>query len=369
VIYRTPLIDRTLARRLAELDELRKRLGDQAGVAGPWLGSLRRQWRASSAESSIEIEGFHVSAGEVLAVASGSQPPAFEDEDRMALSSYARAMDHVGVMSDDPAFRWVERVVLDLHFDACYFQKDKDPGRYRRSGIEVTGRRGGPPAYVGPSYEEVPALMSEVLEWLDRGDLDTHVAVRAAMAHLHLVSVHPFRDGNGRIARILQSLILARGGLLAPEFVSIEEYLGRNTDAYYATLQTVQGGSYQPDRDAAPWVRFCVQAHLVQAGRRLEQLAEAGRRWSFLEQLVEQRNWPDRLVIALEQSLFQSVDRASYAAEAEMSASAASNDFRRLVDAGLVVQQGKGRTTRYVASERLRGDLRLHLESGSRGAD
>jgi Fic family protein len=176
--------------------------------------------------------------------------------------------------------------------------------------------------------------------------------------------VHPFRDGNGRISRIVQSLVLAREGLLAPEFVSIEEYLGHNIDAYYATLQEVQGGSYRPDRDAAPWVQLCVQAHLGQARRRLEQIAEGGRRWSFLEGLVEQRNWPDRLVIALEQSLFQGVDRASYTAEADVSAPTASNDFRRLQDAGLVVQQGKGRTTRYVASEGLGRDLQIHLDSG-----
>jgi Fic family protein len=361
MIFKTPLTDKALARQLAQLDELRKRLGDQAGVAGPWLGRLRRQWRASSAESSIEIEGFHVPADETLAVASGNEPQDPSDADRMALSSYARAMDHVDVMSDDPAFHWVERVVLDLHFDACYFQKDKDPGQYRRSGIEVTSPGGGPPAYIGPPHEEVSTLMTEVIEWLDHGDVDTHIGIRAAMAHLHLLSVHPFRDGNGRVSRILQSLVLAREGLLAPEFVSIEEYLGRNTDAYYATLQKVQGGSYQPARDAAPWVKLCVQAHLEQARRRLEQLAEAGRRWSFLEELVEQRNWPDRLVIALEQSLFQGVDRASYAAEADVSAPTASNDFRRLLDAALIVQQGRGRTTRYVASGSLRGDLRLHL--------
>jgi Fic family protein len=367
MIYRTPPTNKTLARQLAQLDELRTRLVDQVGVAGPWLGSLRRQWRASSAESSIEIEGFHVPADEMLAVAGGNEPLDPQDEDRMALSSYARAMDHVGVMSDDPVFHWVDRVVLDLHFDACYFQKDKDPGQYRRSGVEVTSPGGGPPAYIGPPYEEVPTLMTEVIEWLDHGDVEMHVAIRAAMAHLHLVSVHPFRDGNGRISRILQSLVLAREGLLAPEFVSIEEYLGRNTDAYYATLQRVQGGSYQPDRDAGPWVQFCVQAHLEQAGRRLEQLAEAARRWSFLEELVEQRNWPDRLVIALEQSLFQGVDRASYAAEADVSAPTASNDFRRLLDAGLVVQQGKGRSTRYVASESLRRDLRLHLDAEESG--
>jgi Fic family protein len=301
-------------------------------------------------------------------VTSGNEQPDSRDEDRMALSSYARAMDHVGVMSDDLAFQWVERVVLDLHFDACYFQKDKDPGQYRRSAIEVTSPRGGPPAYFGPPHEEVPALMGEVVEWLDHGDVEAHVAVRAAMAHLHLVSVHPFRDGNGRIARIVQSLVWAREDLLAPEFVSIEEYLGRNTDAYYATLEKVQGGSYQPERDAAPWIRFCVQAHLYQARRRLAQLAEAGKRWSFLEQLVEQRKWPDRLVIALEQSVFAGVDRASYAAEAEVSAPTASNDFRRLQDAGLIVQQGRGPTTRYVASETLRADLHRQLVVAADGS-
>jgi DNA-binding transcriptional ArsR family regulator len=363
MIFRTPTAGNALARQLAELDGLRKRLGDQAGVAGPWLSSLRRQWRASSAASSIEIEGFHVPADEAIAIASGGEPPDRQDDDRMALSCYARALDHVGIMSDDPAFRWVERVVLDLHFDACYFQKDKDAGQYRRKGVEVTRPHGGPPVYIGPPHDKVPKLMGEVLAWLDNGDVDAHVSVRAAMAHLHLVSVHPFRDGNGRISRIVQSLVLARGGLLAPEFVSIEEYLGRNTDAYYTTLKRVQGGSYQPERDASRWVRFCVQAHVEQARRRLDQIAEAGERWSFLEALVERRKWPERLVIALEQSLFQGVDRASYAVEADVSPPTASNDFRRLLDAGLVVQQGKGRSTRYVASEPLRGEIRLRLDT------
>jgi Fic family protein len=358
VLFRTPPTTKALARQLDELDELRTRLGDHAGGAGPWLGSLRRQWRASSAESSIEIEGFQVPEAEMVAVASGEALPVPNDDNRMALSSYARAMDHVGVMADDPVFRWVDRVILDLHFDACYFQKDKDPGQYRRRGVEVTSPRGGPPAYVGPPHDDIPKLMGEVVRWLERGDPGAHVAVRAAMAHLHVVSVHPFRDGNGRISRIVQSLVLAREGVLAPEFVSIEEYLGHNTDAYYTTLQKVQGGPYQPERDAGPWVAFCVEAHLEQGRRRLEQMAEASARWSALEDLVEARGWPDRLVIALEQSLFQSVDRASYAAEADVSAPTASNDLRRLLDAGLVAQRGKGRTTRYVASEALRADAR-----------
>jgi Fic family protein len=357
MLFETPPLTSALKRELAELDKLREQLGGRSRAAGPWLGALRRQWRAASAESSIEIEGFRVPEDERVAVAAGESVPDPDDQDRMALSSYARAMDHVDVMADDPVFRWVDRVILDLHFDACYFQKDKDPGRYRQRGIEVTSPRGGPPAYVGPPHKEVPTLMREVVRWLDRGDLKAHVAVRAAMAHLHVVSVHPFRDGNGRIARIAQSLVLAREGLLAPEFVSIEEFLGSHTEAYYEVLQRVQGGSYQPDRDATPWVDFCVRAHLDQARRRLDQLANTAARWEILEELVRERGWPDRLVIALEQSLFEGVDRASYAGEADVSAPTASNDLRRLADAGLIEQRGRGRATRYVASDELRASL------------
>jgi Fic family protein len=275
----------------------------------------------------------------------------------MALSCYGHAMDHVGVMADDPVFRWADRVVLDLHFDACSFQRDKRPGRYRTGGIQVTSPRGGAPAYVGPPADDVAGLMDQTVQWLEHGDLDAPAAVRAAMAHLHVVSVHPFQDGNGRISRIVQSLVLARGGLLAPEFLSIEEYLGRNTDAYYAVLQEVQGGRYQPERDCEPWIRFCVEAHIEQASVRLRQLAEASTRWTMLATLAAERGWPDRLVIALEQSLFGDVDRASYVSEAGISAPTASNDLRRLVDAGLVVQRGQGRTTRYVASDELRRRL------------
>jgi Fic family protein len=357
MIYRTPEKTDGLLANLLEFDRLRDRLSAEAVGAGPWLGSLRRQWRASSAESSIEIEGFHVPADETVAIASGAEPPDPTDDDRMALSSYARAMDHVGVMAADPEFEWVERVVLDLHFDVCCFQKDKEPGRYRQRGIEVTSPNGGPPVYVGPAAGDVRGLMRETVGWLAEGDQDEHVVVRAAMAHLHVVSIHPFRDGNGRISRIVQSLVLALDGLLAPEFVTIEEYLGANTNAYYAALQAAQGGSYQPQRDAMPFVQLCVEAHLTQVRRRLDQLSEAGARWAYLEELIDRRGWPDRLVIALEQSLFQGTDRASYAAEADVSTPTASNDLRRLLDAGLLSQRGRGPATCYHASEGLLRDV------------
>ena len=63
----------------------------------------------------------------------------------MALASYARAMDHVGTMAGDPNFRWLDRVVLDLHFDACLFQREHSPAPCRTGPIYVTGPGGGRP--------------------------------------------------------------------------------------------------------------------------------------------------------------------------------------------------------------------------------
>jgi len=353
MIYRTPEPS-TFHSELATLDRLRAELGQRVGVPSPWLGALRRSARASAAESSVAIEGYRVAPGESLAIVSGpSLEPTVGDENHMAIASYAHAMDHVGVMALDPVFEWCDRVILDLHYDACSFQRDENPGLWRTGPVSVTGEAGRI-AYHGPAPDRVVELMAEVIEWLRSGDLDAHVIVRAAMAHLHVVSVHPFRDGNGRISRIVQSLVLAREGLLSPELASIEDHLASHTREYYATLERVQGGTYSPDRDPSEWVAFCIDAHIAQARRRLEQIAAAARRWQRLEMLVTERGWPDRLVIALEQSLVGGTDRTKYEREADISPATASNDFRRLLDARLVVQRGRARSTRYVASDELR---------------
>jgi Fic family protein len=356
MIYRTPPLDTELTNLLDELDRLRAALHHELSTPSPWLGTLRRQARVASVESSVSIEGFTVPDNEAAAIVDKGETADSADDNRLAVACYARALDHVGTMAIDPQFGWCERVILDLHFEACYFQRDKSPGLWRTGPVGVTGADGGL-IYQAPEGDDVVPLMGEVVAWLRGGDMASHVAVRGAMAHLHTVSVHPFRDGNGRISRLVQSLVLALDGLLSPEFASIEEYLATHTTDYYAVLQRVQGGRYQPERDATEWVGFCVEAHLAQAQARLEQIEAAGARWAILVGIVEARAWPDRLVIALEQSLIGGTDRDRYSTEADVSFATASNDLRRLLDAGLVTQVGRGRTTGYQASEDLQRQI------------
>lgn len=355
MLYHVPQPDGHLQAKLGELDSLRTRLGAASQQPSLWMGTLRRTALAQSVESSTAIEGFSVPEEDAIALVSGRKPVDPSDENRLAVACYGRAMDRVGAMADDPSFRWLDRVILDLHFDVCQFQRGRRPGRWRTGPIGVTDGEGGL-VYRGPDADQVPDLMGEVVGWLQDGDLDAHVAVRAAMAHLNVVRVHPFEDGNGRVSRIVQSLVLAREGEVTPEFASIEEYLREHTADYYAALQST-GEAYLPERDATAWVEFCVEGHVAQAQRRLAQIEQAGRRWTALEALAERRGWPERMVIALEQALVGGTDRALYTGEADIAAPTATNDFRVLAESGWIEQEGRGRSTRYRASEQLRHEV------------
>jgi Fic family protein len=174
------------------------------------------------------------------------------------------------------------------------------------------------------------------------------------MGHLNLAMIHPFSDGNGRMARCLQSLILARSGTLAPQFSSIEEYLGRNTRAYYDVLAEVGGGTWQPERDAHPWIRFCLTAHFQQATDLLRRTRDIDRLWNMLEEEIRTHHLPDRLIFALaDAAAGYRVRNGTYRPIAEISEQVASRDLALAVRAGLLIPRGERRGRYYDKSPRL----------------
>jgi Fic family protein len=193
--------------------------------------------------------------------------------------------------------------------------------------------------------------------------------IRAAMVHLNLVMIHPFKDGNGRMARCLQSLVLAADGTLAPVFMSIEEHLGRNTQEYYDVLGEVGGGSWQPERDARPWIRFILTAHLRQAEALQRRVVASSQAWTELEALVASKRVPERTVSALFEAVFgYRVWRATYmaaldAADEAVSEQTATRDFKILVDGGLLEPHGDKRGRYYTAASPLHDIARRVLQS------
>ena len=363
-LYAVPPKSQPLERRLTELDRLRSYLARQLGEsAQPWTGALRRLAAAEAAVASTSIEGYGASVEDAVEILAGGHPAQTPADTQRIIAAYGQAMDRVATVADDRHFEWTRQTLLELHFLVCHPQPEAKPGRLRDGAVYVTRGPGRDP-FRPPDAADLPHLLDELAGWLQAGDVSRHPVIRAAMGHLNLVSIHPFRDGNGRLARIVQSLVLAREGILRPEFVSIEPYLGSHTREYYAVLERTQGPAYDPDRDGGPWIEFCIDAHLSQATERRRWVLTAYARHDFCVRIAAAAGYPERFVIALDQALLGlPLTNAEYRREASVASPTAVQDLQRLRRDGRLEQQGAGRSVRYVATPGLRQEWSSSWES------
>ncbi len=318
-----------------------------------WFGTLRRMSFARAVQASNSIEGYDASLDDVVAAVDDQPTLNADDETRLALSGYRDAMTYVLQVAQDQAAKVDEGLLKSLHFMMLKHRLDKDPGRWRHGEIYVVRESTGARVYEGPPFEQVPELVAATIAELE--DSDAPVLARAAMAHLNLVMVHPFRDGNGRMARALQTLVLAREQIMAPVFSSIEEYLGHNTQPYYDVLGEVGQGQWDPQRNPRPWLRFCLTAHYHQARTQLRRIEETERLFAACAAVVERHGLPDRATGALVEAAYGfRLTHASYKTIVELTAGetvsslTTSRDLRALVDARLLVGIGQTRGRYYV---------------------
>ncbi len=356
-VFETPVLDERELKVLAQIDDLKRALQFQLHEPRRWSGQLRRMAFARNIQGSNSIEGYEAALDDAAAVALGEEPLDTNTETRLALEGYTNAMTFVLQTVMEPPTRVSEDLIKSLHFMMTSYDLSNRPGRWRAGQIFVRDDRSGDIVYEGVDVERVPLLMGLMIDQMNRND-DVPI-VRAAMAHLNLVMIHPFRDGNGRMARCLQSLALAADGVLAPVFMSVEEYLGRNTQAYYDVLAQVGRGEWNPQNDARPWMRFMLTAHLRQATTLQRRVKISERAWVELERLTEKHGLPERTINALFDAVFGlRVRRGTYVAilagsGEDVSDQTASRDFKALVDVGLLIAHGEKRGRFYSGSNEL----------------
>jgi Fic family protein len=355
MLYKTPRIGQAELDAIQHIDELRQRLRFAVAEPRRWLGNLRRLMFAKAVQGSNSIEGYNASLDDVLAAVDDEEALDAATETVHALQGYRDAMTYVLQLSDEEDVEIDTTLLRSLHYMMIKYDLSKRPGRWRKGPIFVRREPDNVVVYEGPDVGLVPVLMEEFADGLSKED--GPVLVRAAMAHLNLVMVHPFADGNGRMGRCLQTLVLTHDRILAPVFCSIEEYLGRNTQAYYDVLAAVGQGSWHPEHDARPWVRFCLNAHYQQA-RTLEwRVSAAEELWDRCEKLAVERGLPARVTGPLCDAaqglrLRNAVYRHALAQSEgyEISEQSASLDLRRLVKAGLLEARGETRGRHYLGS-------------------
>lgn len=355
-VFATPDLQEEELDVLGLIDVLRSDLRSQVTEPRRWGGSLRRMSFARAVQGSNSIEGYNASLDDVVAVAEGEPTIDADGETQLALAGYRDAMTYVLQIAGDEALGIDEGLLKSLHFMMIKHDLAKNPGRWRPGAVFVRNDSTGEIVYEGPDSDDVPALIAAMLASLN--DESPPVLVRAAMAHLNLAMIHPFSDGNGRMARCLQTVILARDQLLAPVFSSIEEFLGRNTQAYYDVLAEVGAGAWLPDRDARPWLRFCLRAHYLQARTLIRRRTEIEALWNACVELAEKNGLPERCAAGMTDAAYGlRIRRGSYrsavesVAGEEISDLTASRDLKAMVDHDLLAAVGQRRGRYYLTGE------------------
>lgn len=366
MIHATPPLGEPEVRATERIEALRRQLKRRVAEPRRWYGGLRRLVFAKAVQASNAIEGYSASVDDVIAAVAGEEPIDAATETVHALQGYRDAMTYVLQLAEDELITIDENLIRSLHFMMLKYDLAKRPGRWRLGDVYVRREPQDEIVYEGPPAPAVPDLIAELLGSLNASD---PVLIRAAMAHLNLVMIHPFKDGNGRMARCLQTLVLSCDRIVAPVFSSIEEQLGQETENYYKILGAVGQGAWNPGNDARPWVRFCLNAHFQQAQRVLTRVKDTEALWSRCEDIARSAGLPMRVVgplcdatrgyrlrnwsyrLAVEESEGVEIDIAT-----------ASRDFRALVNKELLVSRGETRGRFYIPGERLHA-LRMELRA------
>jgi Fic family protein len=173
----------------------------------------------STTAHSNSIEGYDVTLDDAIALLAEDEVLEADQRTVAEVRGHRNAMTYVQQLAADPNFHFDPSLIRSLHFMMLGHDLSKSPGSYRVVEVFVRDEDADEMVYTGPDAGQVPALMEELLAELEHqdGDIDeSPIFVTAAMAHLNLVMTHPFRDGDGRMARCLQTMILARSQTLAP---------------------------------------------------------------------------------------------------------------------------------------------------------
>ena len=369
MLFSTPNLTLEDHEVLEAIHSMRTDLADVLRTPRRWEGGLRRSMLARAIRGSNSIEGYYVEVDDAVAALDDEEPLSADERTFAEIRGYRQALGYVLAMAGDEQFVLDASAIRSMHFMMLAHDVAKSPGSYRAGPVYVYDEGDEVVVYEGPEASAVPELMDELVAAFALHD-DTDLLVRAAMAHLNLVMVHPFRDGNGRMARALQTLVLSRGGITEPAFSSIEEWLGANTDDYYRVLATTGAGSWHPDRDCGLWLSFNLRAHHMQAQTMQRRFRQANALWEALGELAIEHSLSDRVTDLLFDALLgYRLRRTTHVKRAEIEERTATRDFKRLVDLGLLKAVGETRARHYVAAKRLQELRRTALADIARGVE
>lgn len=258
--------------KIAQIDELKGQWTGGANLNPQLLGRLKRSVLITSTGASTRIEGARLADKDVEDLMRGIAMQKFTDRDKQEVQGYFELLQTI--FDSWEHIRFNENTIKHLHQELLkYVEKDQGHrGNYKsvENKVEMVDERG---KRIGVIFDTTPAYltpikMQELVEW-------TKYALEVKLSHsliiignflVEYLNIHPFKDGNGRISRILTNLLLLQAGYLYMPYVSHEKLIEDQKPQYYLALRKSQRTFKKGAGDIAPWLGFFLDIILTQAG-------------------------------------------------------------------------------------------------------
>jgi Fic family protein len=333
---------------ISEIDEFKGAWRAFGSLASDRLSALRRVATVESVGSSTRIEGSRLSDREVEALLRNVEIRNFDTRDAQEVAGYAQAMELVFRASGEISLS--ENHIKQLHRDLLQFsEKDSHHrGKYKTlsnnvAAFDKSGKQLGI-VFETASPFETPGRMQELVSWAGETleSRQLHPLLVIAIFIVIFLEIHPFQDGNGRLSRILTTLLLLRAGYVYVPYSSLESVIEQSKEAYYLALRQTQGTIRSDDPDWQPWLLFFLRA-LQQQMRRLAKKVEREKiilsaMPELSVQIVEFAREHGRVTIG-------DIVKLS-----GTSRNTLKEHFRQLNEKGHLVQHGRGRGSWYALS-------------------
>jgi len=244
------------AKLRAEIDQALLALGRLDGVSAllPDTSLFLYMYVRKEAVLSSQIEGTQSSLSDLLLFELDGAPGVPFDDVR-EVSRYVRALEH-GVRRIREGFPLSGRLFKEIHAELLSGGRgsEKGPGEYRTTQNWIGGARPGVAVFVPPPADQVAACMADLEKFLHGRPVRVPTLERTALAHVQFETIHPFLDGNGRLGRLLTTLLLVSDGILGEPLLYLSLYLKAYRPTYYDLLQRVR-----MEGDWERWVEFFVR--------------------------------------------------------------------------------------------------------------
>ena len=277
-----------------------------APLVPAWEAKFRKEAMERMIHHGTHLEGNPLSEEEVKDVLDGADVVA-RDRDIQEILNYRNVLKFIdGVATQIPSthYQFTIETILEIHrLTTQVILPSEISGHFRARQVVVKNSMTGQISYSPPPAAEVPYLIEDLVNWINSPDArETHPVIKAGVIHYELARIHPFTDGNGRVARAVATLIMFLDGYDIRKFFSLEEYFDENPMNYYLTLQAVSNQLVLDthERDLTPWLQYFVEGLAIEMNRIKEQVQRISVDARVKDRLGEQLVLNERQMIVME---------------------------------------------------------------------